>query len=55
MINIVPIKIYATGCYKRFVWLKIDDVVKCFRIDEDLYQHFKANGVPTIQALRYRK
>lgn len=49
------IKILATGTYKRFMWLEIDAVVYCIRINDACYTALKSIGVPTSQSLRKRK
>lgn len=46
------IKITATGCYLRFMWLEIDGVLYCLRINDKVYHALKSIGVPTSQSLR---
>lgn len=46
------LKITATGCYLRFVWLEIDGKEYCLRINDSVYCALKSIGVPTSQFLR---
>lgn len=53
------IKILAYGSWRRYVWIRFsgegNDFIKCWLIDEAMYQFFKKNGVPTSQSLSRRK
>lgn len=50
--SITFIKVLAIGCYKRFVWLRIQDITYCIRISDKLYCKLREIGVPCCQALR---
>lgn len=50
------IKILAYGSNRRFVWFTINnEIIKCFRISNDLYVYLKNHGVSTCQSLRSKK
>lgn len=54
--NLKVVKILASGCYKRFMWVQFPTgSVRCLRISDELYFELKQFGVPTSQSLRGKK
>ena len=53
-VNLCVVKILASGCYNRFMWVFYDGKHQCIRINDDLYQYLKRIGVPTSQKLRFK-
>lgn len=52
--NINVTKIFATGTYKRFMWVDIGERVICLRISQEMYSYLRKIGVPTSQSMRVR-